>query len=277
MTIFFMAGVLFCLLYWFLLILASGVTAGQNWIWLFFAAVFLVNMMAAAMYRRDPSKTPLWLVTALHTMAFSMMAVLLVTGILVASALHQEPERNLDYVVVLGAEIRQDGQVSGSLKRRLDAAAAYAEENPQTKFILSGGKGKTAEERPPEAQIMADYLTAAGIAPGRLMLEIQSKNTYENIIYSAALLRRVEGEVARRPHILPKSPSSGKIIQAEARPMRIGVLTNGYHLYRAQHIAEKQLGRKVSGIPAASPVLTLVHAYFRECLALLKDKFLGRL
>jgi len=275
MTILFMAGVLFCLMYWFILILATGVTAGQNWIWLFFAAVFFVNMLAAFMYRRDPSRVPLWLITALHTMAISMMAVLLVTGILIASALHEEPERNLDYVMVLGAETRPDGQVSESLRRRLDAAVAYAAENPQTRFILSGGKAE--DGRPSEAEIMAGYLTAAGIAPGRLMLEIQSKNTYENIIYSAALLKRVEGEVERKPHILPKSPAAENIIKAEAKPVRIGVLTNGYHLYRAQHIAAKQLGRKVSGIPAGSPVLTLVHAYFRECLALLKDKFLGRL
>ena len=49
-------------------------------------------------------------------------------------------ERDLDYVIVLGARVKEH-TVSNSLKKRLDKAIEYAEKNPETYLVLSGGKG----------------------------------------------------------------------------------------------------------------------------------------
>lgn len=47
---------------------------------------------------------------------------------------------NLDYVIVLGARVKEH-TVSNSLKKRLDRAIVYAEENPYTILVLSGRQG----------------------------------------------------------------------------------------------------------------------------------------
>lgn len=56
------------------------------------------------------------------------------------------------------------------------------------KILLSGGSGKLiAEEK--EAVVLADYLLQIGVKRNDLILEDRSRNTYENALYSAELIR----------------------------------------------------------------------------------------
>ena len=90
-----------------------------------------------------------------------------------------------DYVIVLGAQVRGT-QVSRALKQRLDRAAEYLEEHPDTVVIVSGGQG--SGEDITEAQAMEEYLIGAGIAPERIWKEEASVNTVQNIRFSRALI-----------------------------------------------------------------------------------------
>ncbi|MFQ8823540.1 MAG: YdcF family protein [[Ruminococcus] lactaris] len=51
--------------------------------------------------------------------------------------------------------------MSNSLKKRLDKALEYAENNPNTVLVLSGGKGEGEDIS--EAEAMYDYLQYNGI------------------------------------------------------------------------------------------------------------------
>ena len=55
----------------------------------------------------------------------------------------------------------------------------YLEENPDTKAVLSGGKGEG--ETITEAQAMCNYLTEHGIARDRLILEEKSTKYYREL------------------------------------------------------------------------------------------------
>ena len=48
---------------------------------------------------------------------------------------------DLDYLIVLGAQVKKDGP-SRTLRLRLDKAAEYARQNPETILVLSGGQGR---------------------------------------------------------------------------------------------------------------------------------------
>ena len=74
-----------------------------------------------------------------------------------------------------------------TLARRLEGAITLLEGSPDTVCVVSGGQGSNEEY--PEAEVMARYLEARGIAPERILLESESANTVENLRYSAALLR----------------------------------------------------------------------------------------
>lgn len=276
MTITFSVCAVICAAYWAVLIFYAGPVSSQNYIWIIFAAFFACNAAAASVCRRDPKRIPLWLVTALHTLCVTAILIFAVTGVLIVSRMHPVEEPGLDYVVVLGAKIGEDGQPDGALKKRLDRAIDYASENRGTVFVLSGGKN--GNEPIPEAQAMADYLVFNGIPANRLLLEIESGNTNENVICCRALIDRIIEENRLK---LPAQPSvirdSGPVLQAEDRPVRIGFLTSDFHLYRTLKIAEHQGMSGIYGLSSRSDPVLFLHLCFRECLAILKDKFMGNM
>ena len=93
------------------------------------------------------------------------------------------PPAGADYCIVLGAQLKDHGP-SDVLRRRLDAAAEYLRQNPDTKCIVSGGQG--GNEPMSEAEGMRHYLVAAGIEEERI---IQEAVSYTHLYISPLFLR----------------------------------------------------------------------------------------
>lgn len=161
---------------------------------------------------------------------------------MIAGEFTAKGNENLDYIIVLGAQVREDGP-SVVLQYRLDAAIDYLNENPATICIVSGGQG--INEPFSEAEGMADYLLKNGIENSRIYLEDESTSTVENIQNSKALM---------------KMPYNG-----------VGIVTNNFHVFRATQIAREQGLNGVCGIAADSSVLYLPNNVLRECCGILKD------
>ena len=159
----------------------------------------------------------------------------------IVSQMHAQGKSDLDYVVVLGAQVRKSGP-SLVLRYRLDKAIEYLDENPNTICIVSGGKGPN--EPFPEAQGMADYLKEHGIAEQRILEEPESKTTEENIVNSKKLISDDNASV--------------------------GVITNNFHMFRALQIADKYGLDNAQGIAAGSPPNMLVNNMVREFFAEIK-------
>ncbi len=96
-----------------------------------------------------------------------LVAFMIVEGNII-SRFHEQGPDGLDYVIVLGAQVREDGP-SAVLKYRLDKAAEYLDRNPDTLCIVTGGKG--SNEPFSEAEGMAEYLKKKGISPERIIEE----------------------------------------------------------------------------------------------------------
>ena len=159
----------------------------------------------------------------------------------IISNMHARGDQHLDYVVVLGAQVRKSGP-SLVLRYRLDKAIEYLDENPNTICIVSGGKGPN--EPFPEAQGMADYLKEHGIAEQRILEEPDSKTTEENIVNSKKMINDDNAS--------------------------IGVITNNFHMFRALQIADKYGLDNAQGIAAGSPPDMLVNNMVREFFAEIK-------
>lgn len=171
------------------------------------------------------------------------MISLVILCSMILSEFHAKGTRNLDYIIVLGAQVREDGP-STVLKYRLDAAMEYLQENPDTLCIVSGGQG--ANETCSEAEGMADYLQKNGIEETRILLEKESKNTLENIANSKVIL----GENYNG----------------------VGIITNNFHMFRALQLAKAQGLENVYGIAADSTLWYLPNNMLRECMAILKNR-----
>jgi uncharacterized SAM-binding protein YcdF (DUF218 family) len=65
---------------------------------------------------------------------------------------------------------------------------------PGVRLIFSGGSGALLRAQTPEAETAGRLFTALGVAKERLLLESQSRDTYQNAQLSARLLSPKPGE-----------------------------------------------------------------------------------
>lgn len=191
---------------------------------------------------------------SLIVLAALCILVFLTVEALIFMGMFHHPSENLDYLVVLGAQVNGT-KLSNSLRLRVERAGEYLEENPETKAVLSGGKG-TGEDIT-EAEAMYRYLEKKGISPERLLKEEHSTNTSENLKFSLEIIDK-------------KEDNRGK----EAS---IGVVTNNFHVYRGVSLGKKLGCRHVEGIPAKSNAFLQVNYLVREFFGVLKDKAVGNM
>lgn len=148
--------------------------------------------------------------------------------------------------VVLGCQVNGDSP-SLMLYRRLEAACAYLQENPDAVCIVSGGKG--GNENISEAECMYRWLTDKGISPSRIYREDRSTNTSENIAFSA------------------------EIIKKNGLNSELALITDGFHEMRAIRIAEKN-GFSCGSVPADTPFYLLGTFATREVWAVTAELLL---
>lgn len=171
----------------------------------------------------------------------------------IVRSMKQKPDNNLDYIIVLGAQVKGETP-SLSLKYRIQEAQKYLEENPDTKAILSGGKG--TGENITEAECMYRELLEAGIEKQRLYKEEASINTNQNILFSR--------------EIIQENCAGG-----EERNLKIGIVTSSFHVLRGVLLAGKNMPGEIQGIPAKSNLFLLPNYMVREFMGLMKDKLAG--
>ena len=126
-------------------------------------------------------------VIGMVVVCIGIVSFVLVEGCVI-SQMHAKGKAELDYIIVLGAQVRENGP-SPVLKYRLDKAVEYLEENPDTICIVSGGQGKN--EPWSEAEGMAQYLKKQGIGENRIRLEDQSLTTEQNVTNSQKLMEKL--------------------------------------------------------------------------------------
>jgi uncharacterized SAM-binding protein YcdF (DUF218 family) len=144
---------------------------------------------------------------------FCSIGAMLVIGLLPISDLLTEPLENrfprpgpeLDVgsmagiIIIGGAEDRtawdrgELGGLNGAAERYTEVAA-LARRYPGVRIVFSGGSGALLGDIPPEAETARRVLEALGVERKRLTLEAASRNTHENAIFSARLLKPQAGQ-----------------------------------------------------------------------------------
>lgn len=191
-------------------------------------------------------RLPRWVKISWGLLVGAGLTVFVAVEGLILSEFGARAQPGADYCVILGAQIKPQGP-SDVLKRRLDRAVVYLTENPETQAIVSGCQG--GNEPTSEARGMYDYLVGAGIAPERILLEEDSRNTWENLEFSGKMLNRQED--------------------------RVVLVTNNFHMYRALQLAGGAGYRQVQGLSASSYPLMLPNNMLREFMGVVKDFLAG--
>ena len=222
-------------------ILILQVGSGTSF-WLIWEVIGICFFLLAVLVHKDFFATYKKLGMIFNGVVAVGVTVLVILCGIIATEFTASGSKNLDYIIVLGAQVRENGP-SVALRYRLDAAIGYLNENPNTICIVSGGQG--ANEPFSEAEGMAEYLLQNGIKNSRIILEDKSTSTVENLKYSKVLMSSSYDSV--------------------------GIVTNNFHMFRAIQIAKAQGLNNVCGIAANSNVMYLPNNVLRECLAILKD------
>lgn len=115
-------------------------------------------------------------------------------------------------------------------------------DNPDTILIASGGQD--ANEDISEAECICRTLVEMGLDESRILLEDQSRDTIENIRNSYELIEDKNSEV--------------------------GIVTNGFHIWRSVSIAKSQGHENVSGVPAKTLMPVGIHYTVREFFGYVK-------
>ena len=92
---------------------------------------------------------------------------------------------DFDAVIVLGAQVKPDGEPSVQLAWRLDTAAEVWKMK-NVPVVVCGAKGKDEPEE--EAYAMKRYLEGKGIPPDMLLTDPDSFNTEQNLKHAKKLL-----------------------------------------------------------------------------------------
>ena len=180
--------------------------------------------------------------------SLGIVFVLLTQGMVVSGFMDSEKE-NLDYIIVLGSQVKPSGPAVVT-RLRLDRAYEYAVNNPDTVIIVSGGQG--SNEPATEASVMKEYLVSKGIDESRIIAEDKSTNTSENLQFSMALTDGLQDS-------------------------SVGIVSSEFHMFRALAIAKKCGYTDTYGIPARSVRLYLPNNMLRESIGILKDLLMGNL
>lgn len=239
---------LLCIGYFILYITAVDMTNKFTWFWLLMGAGLLVVDGLLALLHHHGYEMPAKLqVCILSVCGIGLLGFLVIEGIIVGYG-RSKPDPGADYAVVLGARVIGK-KPSYNLEKRLEKAYNYLQESPDTKAVLSGGKGPGEDIS--EAQAMYEYLTGRGISRERLILEDQSVNTDQNLEYSIAKM----------------TGSKEKVV----------IISNRFHIYRALGIARRKGLSYVQGLGSKVKWYTAPNMYVREAFAVIKYTICGQI
>ena len=160
------------------------------------------------------------------------------------------PATEADYILILGCRFRRDGTLTPLLRGRVDRAIDFWKIQRETTgreavLVPSGGQG--ADEPMAEAEAMGRYLLERGIPESCILLEDRSRNTYQNMEYSRALIEK-------------RTPGA-----------RVVYATTNYHVFRSG-VWANLAGLPSEGVGSSTKWWYWPNAFMRECVGLILNR-----
>lgn len=165
----------------------------------------------------------------------------------------EDEARPADVIIVLGSQVRADGQPSNSLRSRIERGIELYHAGYAPTLFLTGGLGRFP---PTEAEAMRRVALAAGVPDSALVLDTGATSTQESMLTAAR--------------------------EAQARGWRTAlVVSDPFHMLRARQMA-RDVGFAAYGAPAYDSHLYTIDRLrrfytLRETLALVWYYTVGRL
>ena len=163
------------------------------------------------------------------------------------------PERDRDYILILGCGFRKDGTLPPLIRGRVDKAMEFwkrqkEETGKEAVIIPSGGQGRN--EPMPEAEAMYRYMVGCGFPEHLIIREDKSANTYQNMEFSRKIIESRETDPAKA---------------------NVAFSTTNYHVFRSG-VWAGLAGLKAEGMGSRTKWWFWPNAFVRECVGLLTNR-----
>ena len=224
--------------YYIICVIFAWAGVSWLWIWLVLAAFCLLRHGMLQLEIKGKVHFPYFVRMIYRVIVIAMVALFALVENSIIRDINDEFEPGLDYIVVLGAAVR-NGEPTTPLILRIETACDYLNRNEKTWVIASGGKGPA--ENISEAECISNELERRGIKPYRIITENTSSSTEENLANSFRIIGY--------PNV------------------RVGIVTNSFHVHRALMISNQLGYRNVCGISAPTLMPLGIHYFVREFFA----------
>ena len=154
-------------------------------------------------------------------------------------------------VILLGGGIDKNGKLPKSVMTRVNKAAEYLNQHPESICVVTGGTLKWLPYA--EAPELKNQLVKKGVSPERILVEDQAKDTIQNFQLSCKILSEYKG-----------------VSIQEVLETPTAVVTSRFHLRRSERLARRIGFTNIKGIGAACPAVYVLHSYVREICAYVK-------
>jgi uncharacterized SAM-binding protein YcdF (DUF218 family) len=166
-------------------------------------ALILLALVGAWWWQRRRPRLSRGLVGACVLFLLALASLPLVHW-LAAPLEHRFPQprqlQKVDGIIVLGGALDTEGTLDlqqpslNGAAERMTAGVALSRQYPQARLLFSGGSGLLHPSRYNESQVARALFESLGVDPARALYEDQSRNTWENAVYSKKIADPKPGE-----------------------------------------------------------------------------------
>ena len=189
-------------------------------------------------------------VNNVYATVFAYFECMLIGAIICGlKAARHVPATDKDYILILGCQFRRDGTLTPLLRGRVDKAIEFWQKHRQAGkralLVPSGGQGP--DEVMAEAEAMRRYLVEHGVPEEAILPEDKSRNTYQNMEFSRAL------------------------IEARGKGAKVAYVTTNYHVFRSG-VWARLAGLPAEGLGSRTKWWYWPNAFMRECVGLMMNR-----
>lgn len=218
---------------------------------LFGALFFKLKKEPAKEKFRPLKKFPQWIRITIAAVLLLCVLIATINLAFICTPKTADSSEETSYLIVLGGGIKQNATLGATPRKRIEKAAIFLKQHPQTKVIVTGGKGDFAPCA--EAPILAEYLSSLGISNDRILQEDKARDTIQNFYLSAQLIAQDQN-----------------ISLAQVLKQPITVVTSKFHLRRSLRLAKRMGFTQVNGLASKTPALFVINSYCREICSYIK-------
>lgn len=217
--------------------------------WLIFAVICIILFLLRN--KKPWKKLPFAVKTGFFTACGILFVIFGINLYQICTPRLADGNEKPEYVIVLGGGITKNAELTDSVKQRIFLAADYLKSHPEAIAVVTGGTGPFSPCA--ESVVLKKELVNLGIESERILEEDQAKDTIDNFEFSAKLLARHKN--------LPVE----KILESP-----VTVITNDFHIARAERLAARMGFKDVYGKAATTPPVFVPNAYGRELCCYIK-------